>query len=256
MGVDRPKCFFPGLWSWSPQNQPVALGFDGPSQVLGPSGGCTTDYSGPGSKPMPFLGWNSEVSKEVAHQGLGWGSFVFGKILRLFHNAPNWNTPRKKPLPTGHNKGIPFHSWVGGLPPGVCDIGVCCNFLGERYSRGKSCQGATICLVRLGLPSCTVILVGLYHLSKGLIIFFFRGWLPGYLEIHGKYMKTYGNYMGNLWKYVGHIWEICVKYTWEKSDRLALTWRPFLFAMVKVGVICSCKSELESNESQYRLNIM
>ena len=41
----------------------------------------------------------------------------------------SWNTPPKKPLQTGDFSRDSFHSWLGRLS-GVCDIGVCCNFLG------------------------------------------------------------------------------------------------------------------------------
>ena len=53
--------------------------------------------------------------------------------LRLFQHTELEHTP--KPLPTGYN-GIPFIVGERGIAERVCDIGVCCNFLGERWASG------------------------------------------------------------------------------------------------------------------------
>ena len=47
---------------------------------------------------------------------------------RLFQDIELEHTP-KQPLPTGYN-GIPFIVGDRGIAERVCDIGVCCNFLG------------------------------------------------------------------------------------------------------------------------------
>ena len=61
--------------------------------------------------------------------------FFYGETLRLWINTPNWNTPRKNPLPTGDFSRDSFHSWRTGDCLG-CALGVCCNFLGERFNWG------------------------------------------------------------------------------------------------------------------------
>ena len=50
------------------------------------------------------------------------------ETLRLFQHTELEHTP--KPLPTGYN-GIPFIVGERGDAERVCDIGVCCNCLGE-----------------------------------------------------------------------------------------------------------------------------
>ena len=57
------------------------------------------------------------------------GQHVFSKVV-----SPHLKgTHPEQPLPTGY-KGVPFIVGQGGFP-GVCDIGVCCNFRGFFYFR-------------------------------------------------------------------------------------------------------------------------
>ena len=50
-------------------------------------------------------------------------------LLRLFQHTELEHTP-KKPLPKGYESTFPFIVGERGIAERVCDIGVCCNFLG------------------------------------------------------------------------------------------------------------------------------
>ena len=53
------------------------------------------------------------------------------KTFKGCFNTPNWNKNTVATFTNRHFKGWDsFHSSLGGLV-GVCDIGVCCNFLGK-----------------------------------------------------------------------------------------------------------------------------
>ena len=75
-------------------------------------------------------GCNQSLSAvQIRLEGRGIEAIQFPKppILRLFQHT--FGTHPEQPLATGYKSGILSQLANGGLP-GVCDIGVCCNFLG------------------------------------------------------------------------------------------------------------------------------
>ena len=64
-----------------------------------------------------------------------WFIFLQASFLSKVVSTHRTGTHPEQPLPTGY-KGIPFIVGEWGIAERVCDIGVCCNFLGPVVGGG------------------------------------------------------------------------------------------------------------------------